>query len=251
MPATGFVIGHLGSESNGNREALRIWAEARLPLANHSWTHSRYSKITKEEFISELRNTEKLLESYRKRFGPWPLAFRFPMLDQGDTKEKEKVANDYFNSTNTYLAHVSIDTSDWAFAKYYNNFISENPTAIKKLEDLYLEHIFDCVAFSEEASEKIFSKQIPQIFLIHANSLNAAVLGKIIEGFRQRQYKFISFPEAMNDVAYQPYQHKIVHQPSDHFFLNMSSLQGIQLSKPDKSSYQYFQSHWEPKIKKL
>ncbi len=252
IPATGFVIGKLATKSEIHLNALKTWASKGLPLANHTWDHVKYSTQTVKEFLEGVNKTEKILLPLRKQYGPWPLAFRFPMLNQGDSAEQEMAANKYFQDTKTLHAHVSVDTSDWAFAQYYSKFLLTNPTKLKKLEELYLDHIFDCLDWAEQASNTIYQEQIPQIILLHANAINGNMLQTIIEGLKKRDYTFISLEQALNDKAYVNYKHKIAYQPSDNYYFHMSHI----LNKPlpsgrDRSSYQYFVDYWEPKIKAL
>jgi len=252
IPATGFIIGKLASQSDGHSQALERWASKGLPLANHTWDHVKYSSQTVKEFLKGVNKTEDLLSPLRKKYGPWPLAFRFPMLNQGSSLEQEAAANKYFQDTKTLHAHVSVDTSDWAFAQYYSQFSLSDPSKLKKLESLYLDHIFDCLDWAEQASSAIYQEQIPQIILLHANALNGSMMKSIIDGLSKRGYAFISLEKALNNKAYLNYKHKIAYQPSDNFFFHMSHM----LNKPllagrDRSSYQYFKDYWEPKIKAL
>ncbi|OFZ82205.1 MAG: hypothetical protein A2583_04695 [Bdellovibrionales bacterium RIFOXYD1_FULL_53_11] len=252
VPATGFVIGALASRTKDSMNALTVWSNAGLVLANHTWDHVPYDKSSTKEFWSGVARTEKLLAPFYKRYG-WNRIFRFPMLNQGDIPEKETAANEYFFSTKTLLAHVSVDTSDWAFARYYDQFTETGDlTAIKNLEALYFKHIMDCVKYAEEASAAIFSKQIPQILLIHANQLNAVMLPDILKELRLQKYDFISLESVLDSPEYRPFRYKIIYQPADHFFYHMSHELKRDLPQGlDRSSYRYFKSYWEPQIKKL
>ena len=48
----------------------------------------------------------------------------------------------------------------------------------------------------------MFQRQISQIFLIHANRLNAETLDAILSKLEDRGYEFISLVEALRDPAY-------------------------------------------------
>jgi peptidoglycan/xylan/chitin deacetylase (PgdA/CDA1 family) len=249
VPATGFVIGKL-AQGEEALKSIHYWAAKGLSLANHSWDHKKYSNQTVQDFFDGIQKTEDILKRIRKNFGPWPQAYRFPMLDQGDTEEKLMAANEYFFKSKTLLAHVSVDTSDWAFAEHYAKFIKQTDShRMAKLESLYIDHIFDCLNYAEDASERIFDGQIPQILLLHANFLNAKMMGDIVKGLKNRGYKFVSLEVALNHPAYLPYKYKIAYQPADHFFFHMSHvLQRPLPSGPDRTSYRYFQNYWEKKI---
>ncbi|HLE12712.1 MAG: hypothetical protein A2504_16885 [Bdellovibrionales bacterium RIFOXYD12_FULL_39_22] len=252
IPATGFVIGKLAAQSNVQIQSLHYWASHGLILANHTWDHEKYSSQSVDEFLVSLNKTQAFLKPFQTQYGPWPFAFRFPMLNQGDTKKQEIAANNYFFETQTMLAHVSVDTSDWAFAQYYRDFLTTDFKKANKLTEIYLEHIFDCVSYAEEASDKIFSKQIPQIILLHANQLNGKMMKSLIKGLRARGYSFISLEAALSSDVYLQFKYKIAYQTNDHFFYHMSKVLNKSLpSGPDRSSYEYFQTYWEKKISEL
>src|SRR5438046_1603467 len=78
IPATGFVIGELATKTADAKKSLESWAQAGMALGNHSWRHVEYSRSGKM-FWQEIENTDRILKPLRERFGPWPLAFRFPM----------------------------------------------------------------------------------------------------------------------------------------------------------------------------
>ena len=46
------------------------------------------------------------------------------------------------------------------------------------------------------------NRPIPQILLIHANSINADFLGKLLSELKNRGYSFITLDEALKDNAY-------------------------------------------------
>lgn len=252
VPATGFVIGKLATQTPDAKRAIEAWARAGLPLANHTWEHVAYSKMNATEFWAGVEKTEGVLKPLREKYGPWPLAFRFPMLNQGgDDSEKEKAANAYFQNTKTLLAHVSIDNSDWAFAQEFDKWRTKNKGKfLATTEKMYTEHLADCIQYAESASEIVFSKQISQILLLHANTLNARKIAGLIGGLRKRGYEFISLTEALKDPVYQPYLYKIPFQPSgDHFLRQMSQVLNKKIPGKDRSAYAYFEEHWAKQLK--
>lgn len=253
VPTTGFVIGALASRTEDAKKSLVTWAKAGFPLANHTWEHRPYSNFPTDQFWKGVKQTEEeVLKPLREKYGPWPLAFRFPMLNQGEGIEQEKAANQYLDDTDTLLAHVSIDTSDWAFAREYDEQRKKKKTKnLERIEELYLEHVLDCVEYAEEASSIVYSKQISHILLLHANTLNAKMIGKVISGIRKRGYQFISFSEAMKDPVYEPYQHKIPYQPlGEHFLWQVAQLTGKKLPIPDRSAYAFYEEYWAKRLKR-
>jgi hypothetical protein len=63
----------------------------------------------------------------------------------------------------------------------------------------YLDTVFD---FDEQASRKLFAREIPQILLLHDSNLNAECLDVVLAKLEKRGYKFVSLDEALADPAY-------------------------------------------------
>jgi len=63
----------------------------------------------------------------------------------------------------------------------------------------YMESV---VAFFEARAVEVVGHEFPQIFLIHANQLNADSMPDLLAMFRRRGYAFVSLDEALADSAY-------------------------------------------------
>ena len=251
-PATGYVIGSLVGETKNGSQLLKSWSENGFVLGNHTWSHQNFSDQRVAEWLEEVNKTEKVLKPYQDYFGPWQRSFRFPRLNQGKTEDQEFVANRYFKQNNTLIAYVSVDTSDWAFAMYYDDALNKGKTKLAvRIAKLYMDHIVDCVHYAEEASSQLFNRQLPQILLLHANALNADNMKLLLDNLKDLDYSFISLNEALADHAYRPYNYKIAFQKGESFYDQISHLIHKPLSGPDRTSYSYFKSEWEPKLKNL
>jgi hypothetical protein len=68
--------------------------------------------------------------------------------------------------------------------------------------DAYLAHLDTMLEFFEGESRELFSREIPQILLVHANRLNAAVLPAMLDRMQARGYRFVTLDEALRDAAY-------------------------------------------------
>jgi hypothetical protein len=49
---------------------------------------------------------------------------------------------------------------------------------------------------------QVFGREIPQVMLLHANRLNAAVLEDVLTMFEKKGYQFVSLAEAQTDQAF-------------------------------------------------
>jgi len=58
------------------------------------------------------------------------------------------------------------------------------------------------VVFFEDAAQRQFERELPQILLTHAHALNADALPDLLTVLRIRGYEFISMAAAVQDPAY-------------------------------------------------
>jgi hypothetical protein len=58
------------------------------------------------------------------------------------------------------------------------------------------------VEFYEGQSRAILEYEPPQILLLHASSLNAENLGRLLDSLGEKGYRFVSLDEALRDPAF-------------------------------------------------
>jgi hypothetical protein len=56
--------------------------------------------------------------------------------------------------------------------------------------------------YLERQSRAFFGREIRQVLLVHANSLNADRFGALLDRLRRRGYAFVSLDRALDDPAY-------------------------------------------------
>ena len=74
---------------------------------------------------------------------------------------------------------------------------------MKKIRQAYLDQLDLAFDFAEMLSRDTFGREIPQIFLIHSNQINALELANTLDRLVERGYRFISLAEALKDPAYE------------------------------------------------
>ena len=77
-----------------------------------------------------------------------------------------------------------------------------------------MEEVF---SFFEDVSQRVLGREIRQILIVHANSLNADRFGAVAEILARRGYRFISLAEALEDPAYR-LPDEFVGAPSNSWF---------------------------------
>jgi hypothetical protein len=129
--------------------------------------------------------------------------FRHPLLHTGRDLETKRALERYLTTRGYRVAPVTIDNSEWIFAKAYFDAREKGDTAtMKKVADAYLPYMESKIEYFEEQSRALFGREIPQVLLLHANHLNADYFGALAGMIQARGYRWVSLDEALSDEAY-------------------------------------------------
>ncbi len=101
------------------------------------------------------------------------------------------------------VAPVTLDNSEWIFARAYENAIAKNDDALKqRLGVEYVAYMDRKLAYFEQQSEALFGRNIPHVLLVHANALNADWFDELAASMTKRGYRFVPLERALADAAY-------------------------------------------------
>jgi hypothetical protein len=73
---------------------------------------------------------------------------------------------------------------------------------LRRLRLGYVPYILNKLDYYEQQSVALLGRALPQVWLMHANELNAACFAELIDAARRRGYRFISLEQALQDPAY-------------------------------------------------
>lgn len=180
----------------GLLEILRLWHLSGFELGNHTFSHPDLNKVPLAEYQADILRAEPALR--RARSGTPSRFFRHTFLHTGATAEVRDGLNAFLAEQNLTPAPVTIDTSDWLFARVYTT--TTDASAFRRR---YLDFIDAQISYAEHAALTLFSKPIPHVLLLHANQLNADALPDLLTLLSRRGYSVISLAEALKDPAYQ------------------------------------------------
>lgn len=214
IPAVGFVnedkLQVAGAVDPRRIALLEQWLQAGLELGNHTYSHPDLHRIPREDFERDILRGEAVSRPLSAKHGrPWRY-FRHPFLHTGrDLATRDAVAT-FLGEHGYQVAPVTVDNSEWIFAKAYEDAVersdpdgAKNDRALRRrLAAAYLDYMEAMVAFYEDQSRQLFGREIPQVLLIHANSLNADHLDALLKRLRRRGYRFTALPETLQDPAY-------------------------------------------------
>lgn len=196
----GFVNpGSEKSESLGPAELqhiLKMWRAAGLELGNHTHTHPNINQIPLSQYTADITAAEPALV---KAIGSQSRYFRHPFLFTGKDAETRAGLSKFLEDHHYIPAPVTVDNSDYIYARAYSN----HPENAAEIQQAYLSHIEQSVAFFEQRAREVTGADIPQILLLHANQLNADTLPALLKMLRARGYEFVSLQQALRHPAYQ------------------------------------------------
>ena len=181
----------------------KMWLDAGLELGNHTFSHLSLHDNSLEKYEADILKgemvTKKLLEAKNQKIK----YFRHPYLWTGLSLEIKNDLNNFLTEHDYTIAPVTIDNSDWIFARAYDNAIEKKDEKLKaKIGAAYVPYLESKMDYWERQSVKLFGREIKQILLLHANSINADYMDDLAKMLEKRNYKFISLEEALKDEAY-------------------------------------------------
>lgn len=184
-------------------DLLKAWLDAGLELGNHTFSHLSLHDNALEKYEGEILKgeivTKKLLAEKNQKMR----YFRHPYLWTGLSMEIKNDLGKFLDEHDYTIAPVTIDNSDWIFARAYDNAIEKKDAKLKKkIAAAYLDYMNSKTDYWERQSVKLFGREIKQILLIHANSINADYLDDLLKMFEKREYKFVALEESLTDEAY-------------------------------------------------
>ena len=96
------------------------------------------------------------------------------------------------------VAPFTIENSDYIFNKLYVNARKANDQALmQRVRKAYLDYNDGAFIFMEGLSRETFSREIPQILLIHSNDLHADCLDEMLRRLETRGYTFVTLDRAL------------------------------------------------------
>ena len=210
IPAVGFVnegkLFHPGAgqgDVERRTNVLRMWVDAGLELGNHTYSHRDLNNTPLDDFQADVIGGEavtgKLLDGtrYRLRY------FRHPFLHVGADLGQRRAFEKFLVDRGYAVAPVTVDNDDFIYAAAYANATRRgDPASATRIADDYLRYMEEVFEYFESVSRRVVGREIRQVLLLHANSLNADRFGAVADALVRRGYRFISLDHALQDDAY-------------------------------------------------
>ena len=199
IPAVGFVNDNK-LETNGKVDPRKVkllqeWLDAGLELGNHTYSHPDLHRIDVAAFEKDLVKGEQTVRKIQKSLR-W---FRHPFLHTGRSIETRTRVEQLLRKRGVRVAPVTLDNSEWIFARAYDRSDAEMKQRIGREYVAYMDRK---LAYFEDQSEGLFGRNIRHVLLVHANPLNADWFDEVAASMKQRGYSFITLERALEDPAY-------------------------------------------------
>ena len=207
VPAVGFVNEaklKVDGRVDPDRVALlESWLDAGFELGNHGYSHLDLHRVPEADWMRDVLLGEQVIRPLAEARGQSLRWFRHPFLHTGRSTDVQQKVKKFLADHGYTIAPVTIDNSEWIYAREYDQAIdSGNDGRAERLGEDYLRYMLDVVGFYEAQSEAILQRTLPHVLLIHANALNAAWLGKLLEQLEARGYRWVMLEQALEDPAY-------------------------------------------------
>jgi peptidoglycan/xylan/chitin deacetylase (PgdA/CDA1 family) len=193
----------LDGHVNEYRAILRDWTRQGHELGNHTYSHVDLNNVTVEQFEKEIVDGEPSVRSLMAEKGKSLRYFRFPFNHTGRTAEKHDAIAAFAQARGYQMTACTIENTDWMFTRAYELMLSRHDSkSARRLRAEYLEFTGKVIEYYGRLSQQIFGHEIPQIFVLHANRLNADTLDQTLKIFENLNYRFVTLEEAQADPAY-------------------------------------------------
>jgi peptidoglycan/xylan/chitin deacetylase (PgdA/CDA1 family) len=182
---------------------LEQWLDAGLELGNHSFSHPDLHRTELADYLDDIARGETVTRPLAEARDLPYRYFRHPMLHTGTDLETKRAVERFLSERGLSVAPVTIDNSEWIFARAFDEALDRADSMLQqRLLAEFLDYMEAMVSYYEDQSRALFDREIPQILLLHANSLNGRNLPALIERLRARGYAFVPLDEALADTAY-------------------------------------------------
>jgi len=206
VPAGGFVTGMrvlVEGQVDERMELLREWIRAGATLENHSFSHQSFHRGPGWRYRDDVVQGQLLVARIASEFGDTVRFFRHPFNHAGLTLEARQEFATFLAQRGLEVAPFTVEHGDYLFNRLYVKARAEGDTAMMlRVGSAYLRQLDLAFGFVEELAAETFGRPIPQVFLIHANDINADYLEATLDRLEARGYRFVTLAEAVEDPAY-------------------------------------------------
>jgi len=192
-------------ETDRRLAIYKQWAENPLvTIGNHTYSHLNYANTSFKEYEEEIIRGETIAHELLKNTGKELKYFRFPFNCTGKDRASREAIYNFLNEKGYINTPFTIESMDYMYnALYCNYFDNGNKKEAQRILEEYINFTGELFQYFETVSQKLYGRNINQIYLCHTNRLNEACFQKLITKLKGIGYSFISLDETLKDKVYQ------------------------------------------------
>ncbi len=191
-----FVLTQLLVHNPDGAARLHAYTGAGHVLANHTHTHPWLRETAPTAYLADIDLAAEMLRPF-DYVQPY---FRYPYLDEGNTREKRLNVVDGLTARGLSNGYVTIDTYDW----YMQALVAEAIEAghqidMGKLEQVYVEVLVETIEFYDALAVQTLGRHPDHVLLLHENDLAALFIDELAEALMRDGWEIIPVAEAYTD----------------------------------------------------
>lgn len=204
-PASGFVTSRnifREGQVDHRMDLLRRWIREGHPLENHTWSHPDFQRTPLERYQDDAIKGDTIPRLLMAEAGLEPRYFRHPMNHTGKSVEEKAAFEDFMKERGYAIIPFTVEHADYLYNALYEEALRRgDEEEARRLGDAYMAHLAQALDFAEGLSRETFGREIPQIFLAHANTINGRYMEAMLHLFEERGYRFVTVDDALSDPA--------------------------------------------------
>ncbi len=188
-----------------DEELLARWLRAGHELGNHSFGHLDYTATDSTVYVADVEHGRAELAAFLGRDQRQEAVrfFRFPYLREGDTPEKLGAMRRYLDASGQRNLTVTIDDEDWSYEEgWVAARKSGDQAAMDSIATDYHTALRMETADHESRGDDLFGRPVPQILLLHANSVGVAQWDRLFTWLEHTGHRFATADEVLADSAF-------------------------------------------------
>lgn len=196
-PATGFVVCDRAAQ---DEQPLQTWVNWGFSIGNHSAAHRDLNRTQEDEWLADVARCNDFLEKFGSAKTPY---FRFPMLHQGATPEKRAGVQSALQKMGLQTAHVTVDNSEWILTRAHAYALTSEDAVLRHAVGRdFIRHIVAAIEQADRVACRKTGRSVPQILLLHANTLVEDNLDALLLELTAKGVEFITLEKALADPVY-------------------------------------------------
>jgi uncharacterized protein (TIGR02246 family) len=189
--------------TDADRRILNAWLDGGHELGSHSFSHPDYSTTSIDAYLADVEKARAGLEGLLAARGKKLRFYRFPYLDEGNTREKLVAMRDALAAHGIRNLPVTIDTQDWSFAAPWTEARERgDEEAGSRVRVEYQDALRVSVRHHERHGDALFGRPTPQILLLHANEVGASQWDALFTWLEATGHRFAGVDEVLADPVF-------------------------------------------------